>query len=473
MAVLLAFATFAAGWLVSSPSQAAPAPAPAAAQFDRSTPDDVINYLNQISGSRVISGVHNKEPLSNPSHYTAQAHSITGKWPGLWGGELGFRASDIGNRQTLINQAKTEWANGSLVSLTWHMCRPDVASCEFNGGINGSRLSDNEWRQLITNGTSMNNAYKSRLDAVVPYLQQLEDAGIPVLFRPLHEMNEGWAWWGGRPGTNGSARLFQITRDYLDAKGLDNIVWVWNVKDTNANGGSGGVPGFYPGDNYVDVASLDPWLQTWPGNNWYQALLNVAHGKPISLAEVGAVPTPSQLASQPRWSWFMIWSEFLTSANSPSRLQTTFNNSRVLNQGQFTVPGSGGPGTPATGAITGVGGKCIDVAGGNTTNGTPVQLNDCNGSTAQTWTVATDNTLRALGKCLDVTGQGTTNGTPLQLWDCNGSGAQRWTTETDGHLRNPQSGRYLDAPGGNTANGTRLQIWDRNTNPWQTWHLPT
>ncbi|MFJ5259860.1 RICIN domain-containing protein [Streptomyces sp. NPDC088387] len=127
---------------------------------------------------------------------------------------------------------------------------------------------------------------------------------------------------------------------------------------------------------------------------------------------------------------------------------------------------------PATGPISGVGGKCVDVAGAGTANGTAVQLYSCNGGSAQRWTVGADGTVRALGKCLDVTGQGTSNGTKLQLWDCNNSGAQQWVPEADGHLRNPQSGRYLDVPGGNTANGTRLQIWDRNTNPWQTWHLP-
>nr|WSX75053.1 glycosyl hydrolase [Streptomyces sp. NBC_00899] len=470
-ALLAALPLAGAAWLATSTS---PASATGA-----STPDAVIGYLHQISGNHTVSGVHNKEPLSNPSQYTAQAHTITGKWPGLWGGELGFTATDIANRQTMVNQAKTEWANGSLVNLTWHMCRPDVATCAFDGGINGSSLSDSDWSQLITGGTALNNAYKAKLDTAVPYFQQLKDAGIPVLFRPLHEMNEGWAWWGGRSGPNGSARLFQITHDYLQSKGLSNIIWVWNVKDSDANGGSGGASGFYPGDNYVDVASLDPWVHGFPTSDWYQAIVNVAHGKPVSLAEVGTVPTPSQLAAQPQWTWFMIWADYITSANSASGLQATFNSARVLSQGQFTVPAGGGttppttpPGGSATGPVTGVGGKCVDVAGASSANGSAVQLYDCNGTTAQSWTVGSDGTVRALGKCLDATGQGTVNGTVLQLWDCNGSGAQQWVAESDGHLKNPQSGRYLDVPGGSTANGTRLQIWDRNTNAWQLWHLP-
>ena len=468
-ALLTILAPFAALSLVGTLAPQAAATGPAA-------PADVLAFLHSISGNHVLSGVHNKEPLSNPSQYTAQAHSITGKWPGLWGGELGFTATDIANRQTMINQAKTEWANGSLVNLTWHMCRPDVATCDFSGGINGSSLSNTEWTQLITAGTTLNNDYKAKLDTAVPYLQQLKDAGVPVLFRPLHEMNDGWAWWGGRPGANGSARLYQITHDYLVSKGLTNIIWVWNVKDVS--GGSGSAASYYPGSGYVDVVSLDPWNSGYPTSDWYSAMVNIAAGKPVSLAEVGTVPTPSQLAAQPLWTWFMIWSDYITSANTTAGLQATFNSSRVLSQGQFTItPGSGGGGgggTTPTGPITGPAGKCVDVRSSSSTNGTAVQLYTCNGTSAQQWTVQSDGTIRALGKCLDVAGgtTATANGTLIQLWDCNGQSNQKWSA-SGSELVSASSGRCLDDTGGNTADGTQLQIWDCSGNANQTWHLPS
>ncbi|QFU91314.1 glycosyl hydrolase family 18 protein [Amycolatopsis sp. YIM 10] len=128
--------------------------------------------------------------------------------------------------------------------------------------------------------------------------------------------------------------------------------------------------------------------------------------------------------------------------------------------------GSGGK----TGQITGYGGKCVDVAGAATANGTPIQLWTCNGSAAQQWT-STGGTLRALGKCLDVTSAGTANGTPIQLWDCNGTGAQTWTA-TGGALRNPASGRCLDATGPSSGDGTRLQIWDCAGSGNQLWQIP-
>ncbi|MEU5566241.1 glycosyl hydrolase family 18 protein [Micromonospora musae] len=139
-----------------------------------------------------------------------------------------------------------------------------------------------------------------------------------------------------------------------------------------------------------------------------------------------------------------------------------------------TVMGGGGnpPPTGRTGQITGIGGKCVDVAAANPANGTAVQLYACNGSNAQRWTVGSDGTLRALGKCADVTSAGTTNGTKIQLWDCNGSGAQVWQAQSNGTLRNPQSNKCLDATGNSSADGTRLQIWDCFAGANQRWVLP-
>ncbi|MFF2523461.1 ricin-type beta-trefoil lectin domain protein [Streptomyces liangshanensis] len=125
------------------------------------------------------------------------------------------------------------------------------------------------------------------------------------------------------------------------------------------------------------------------------------------------------------------------------------------------TPPTGDPNPPTggTGRITGLGGKCVDVAAASSANGTAVQLYDCNGSTAQRWTVASDGSLRALGKCLDLTAAGTANGTKAQLYDCNGSGAQKWQKGTGNTLVNPASGKCLDVVDRSTANGARLQIW--------------
>ncbi|MGW2958455.1 ricin-type beta-trefoil lectin domain protein [Streptomyces sp. NPDC001220] len=125
--------------------------------------------------------------------------------------------------------------------------------------------------------------------------------------------------------------------------------------------------------------------------------------------------------------------------------------------------------TAAGVAIKGLAGKCVDVAGANSANGTPVQLYDCNGSAAQQWTVGSDGTVRALGKCLDVTSGGTADGTTVQLYDCNGSAAQKWAVSAAHDIVNPQANKCLDVTGNNSANGTRLQIWTCSGGANQKW----
>ncbi|WP_371554243.1 lectin [Streptomyces longwoodensis] len=145
----------------------------------------------------------------------------------------------------------------------------------------------------------------------------------------------------------------------------------------------------------------------------------------------------------------------------------SFRNIRIDADGGTTPP------VPVPGAVRGVNGKCLDVAGGATGDGTQVQLWTCNGTAAQTWTVGTDGTVRALGKCLDVSGGGAADGTKVQLWTCNGTGAQKWAPQPDGTVRNPQSGKCLDASGGTWNDGTPVHLWTCHTGPNQKWALPS
>ncbi|MBO4253726.1 RICIN domain-containing protein [Streptomyces griseorubiginosus] len=125
--------------------------------------------------------------------------------------------------------------------------------------------------------------------------------------------------------------------------------------------------------------------------------------------------------------------------------------------------------TPTGTAIRGLAGKCVDVAGANPANGTPVQLYDCNGTAAQQWTVGSDGTVRALGKCLDITGNGTADGSTVQLWDCTGGPNQKWTVTGAHDIVNPQANKCLDVTGNDSANGTRLQIWTCTGGANQKW----
>jgi len=159
-----------------------------------------------------------------------------------------------------------------------------------------------------------------------------------------------------------------------------------------------------------------------------------------------------------------------STATSGARTWTSGEVNRFLAQFQTSTttppPSSTPPPTspPPGGSqqIVGVGsGRCVDITGFNTNDGTRLQLFDCTGSWNQQWSL-TNNTFvnPQSGKCLNANGGGTGNGTAVNLWTCNGSGAQRWQVQSNGNIVNTQSGRCLDAIGRGTANGTQLQIHD-------------
>ncbi|MFI5472394.1 ricin-type beta-trefoil lectin domain protein [Streptomyces cacaoi] len=138
----------------------------------------------------------------------------------------------------------------------------------------------------------------------------------------------------------------------------------------------------------------------------------------------------------------------------------------------FTWSGTQSGDASRSGSFVGLAGKCLDVAGGATANGTAIQLYDCNGSAAQRWTVQADGSLQALGKCLDVVGGSTADGTKAQLYDCNGTGAQRWSyNATTGDVVNTAANKCLDVTDNSSANGARGQIWSCTGAANQKWQL--
>lgn len=124
-----------------------------------------------------------------------------------------------------------------------------------------------------------------------------------------------------------------------------------------------------------------------------------------------------------------------------------------------------------TGELHGLQGKCLDVRGPSTANGTPVQIWDCVNVPQQRWTLTPRGEVRGLGgKCLDVRGPSTDNGTPVQLWDCVNVPQQRWTLTSTGELRG-LGGKCLDVRGANSSDGTPVQLWDCAGVPQQRWAL--
>jgi mannan endo-1,4-beta-mannosidase len=286
--------------------------------------DRVLHYLQGISGTKTLSGIHNRHN-TDPDQYTGQIHDVTGKYPAMWSGDFLFEQQDIDARQGMIDQAKTEWSHGAVVGIMYHACPPTQGeSCGWDGGVL-SHLSDAQWSDLVTDGGELNAIWKNRLEIISPFLQQLKDAGVAPLFRPLHEMNQGAFWWGGRPGPNGTRRLFQLTHDYLvGTKGLDNLLWVWDVQDLSWD-----FDQYDPGPGYYDIAALDVYGDGFTQAK-YDAMVEVAGGNLIAIGECARLPRAWELDSQSGWTFFMSWSELTFSDNTGQEIVDVYTSPKVL-----------------------------------------------------------------------------------------------------------------------------------------------
>jgi len=306
-----------------TPSARTPLPKPAAA-----TPKGkLLELLRGLAGAKTLSGQHNREPNSQPSLFTDAIHTTTGSYPALWSADFLFQQENIDARGRMIQEAKQQWGKGAVVHLMWHACPPDHGEpCAWQapGGVL-SHLDDAQWNELVRDGTPLNRAWKSRLDTIARYLKELQDGGVAVLWRPLHEMNQGQFWWGGRPGPQGTARLYQITHDYLERqKGLTNLVWVWDVQDLDWSWAS-----YDPGARSWDVLAMDMYGDGYTTQK-YETLLQLAGGKPIAIGECAKLPAPAELAAQPRWAFFMAWAELVYSSNSEQEIRGLYADPRVI-----------------------------------------------------------------------------------------------------------------------------------------------
>ncbi|MFI5301802.1 MAG: glycoside hydrolase family 26 protein [Polyangiales bacterium] len=305
------------------------APAPTV----RSPRQQVLDTLANQQGKRTLAGQHNKYN-STPSVSTDWITTNTGKTPALWSADFGFGADQVDNRAGMIAEAKKQWSRGAIVQLMYHNCIPtrdELCGWDDIGGATPQHLSDSDWTALVTDGTDLNNAWKSRLDALSVFFADLQGAGIAPLFRPLHEMNQPVFWWAGRSGAEGTRKLYQLTHDYLvKTKGFDNIIWVWDLQDFSTL--SDDVTGYDPGPDYYDLAALD--VYDGPYDSWKHDTMRAAAGaKPIAIGECETPPTSALLATQQDWVFFMLWPDFLD--ENASTLPALYGASNVVTEDQM------------------------------------------------------------------------------------------------------------------------------------------
>lgn len=220
-----------------------------------------------------------------------------------------------------ITPVKTAWEAGNIIQIGWHWTVPSV---EGETDLNNYSYTTRKFgvENALTGGTWQNTLINEQIKKLAGYLSLLQDAGIPVLFRPLHEAAGDYTWgawfWWGYEGSDACVRLWKYLRDALqDTYHLNNLIWVWTVQ-TRDGGRVCDDPdkarAWYPGDDYVDVVGADLYESKWTSqSSSFRYVNNAVRGKKmVALCEFGnLLDFPLAHSESAPWLYMMNWSNFV------------------------------------------------------------------------------------------------------------------------------------------------------------------
>ena len=272
---------------------------------------ELLAYLYETAGKKIITGQHTQ---TNPMEEITYIHEKTGAYPKLQGFELLSYSPNINyadaseacltevkeNQGTMDTAIKWAKETDGIVSICFHWFSPV-------GGRDKSFYSEHtefDPEQVLVEGTKEQEAFYQDLDVIAGQLARFQQENIPVLWRPFHEVEGTWFWWG-RKGGKVAAELYKLMFDYyVNQKHLDNLLWVWSCPTKEG----------YPGDAYVDVVSWDIYLPEYEATDYqkqYEELIaNTSRNKVAALTEVGYNPDVKKLEqSQTPWAYYMTWSK--------------------------------------------------------------------------------------------------------------------------------------------------------------------
>jgi len=262
-------------------------------------------YLKATWQTGCLTGQMESTWMGSPDYEMLYLQNNTGKLPAIRG--LDFMHNDF---RGVAKRAEEWWEKGGIPHICWH------TGSDFASGYNESKDHNLNWETALTPGTEDYAKLLKAMDRAVPYLQQLEDAGVPVLWRPFHELDGGWFWWS-KGGSESFVKLWQLMYSrYTDYWGLDNLIWLLGY-----SGNGGNMAAWYPGDDYVDLIGADSYTAGANGNLYREVAALAPEGMPIVFHECGTVPTEAQMteAAAP-WLMFMVWhTDWLTDANNNTK----------------------------------------------------------------------------------------------------------------------------------------------------------
>ncbi|HEX8234970.1 MAG TPA: glycosyl hydrolase [Abditibacteriaceae bacterium] len=302
----------------------------------------LMSYLVDLYGEKTLSGQYQQRD-------TDYIRTTTGKTPAVMGGDLiEYSPTRVSNSSKPANYTENiigNARNGQIVTMLWHWNAPaDLINNERHVNERGQTINALWWRGFYTDASTFDlqkaladpqsKNYKlllSDIDTIAVELKKFAAADIPVLWRPLHEAEGGWFWWGAK-GPEPFKQLWKLMYDRLtNHHQLHNLIWVYS---------SGTKPEWYPGDRYVDIVGIDQYpadVRDPLSSVWEE--LKKQHGgrKLLALTEIGGVPDVERMRRYGvRWSFFVSWVNDLGPKKmSNDALSQIYRSDAVLTQDEL------------------------------------------------------------------------------------------------------------------------------------------
>jgi mannan endo-1,4-beta-mannosidase len=297
----------------------------------------LMSYLTSIYGTKTLSGQQheNSKNLSFPvSNYLAKSGGLL---PAIRATDLiEYSPSRLQHGANPRNESEETiaWAQktGGVVTMSWHWNAPtdliNTSGKEWWRGFYTDSTTFDLQAALANPGSPKYNLLLSDIDAIAVQLKKFQTAGVPVIWRPLHEAQGGWFWWGAK-GAEPFKQLWGLMHDRLtNYHDLHNLIWEFTSSSAEGNWLD-----WYPGDDQVDMIGLDVYTSAGASmsGQWYDVLSQYNGKKLIALSETGTLPNPA--VTDPLgidWSYFSPWNGTFVDAFTPTELQNALNADKVL-----------------------------------------------------------------------------------------------------------------------------------------------
>ena len=278
------------------------------------------DYICKTYKNNIISGQQESTWMGSDQYEFDYIYKNTGKYPAIRG--LDYMNDDFNG----VNKRAAEWhEKGGIVTICWH------CGCDFSGSWSESMNTEiKDWDKALKKGTAEYETLIKGMDKAAAALKKLKDQNIPVLWRPFHEFDGAWFWWG-KGGEENFKKLWIMMYDrYTNYWGLNNLIWVLGFSGNGKNYSS-----WYPGDKYVDIIGADSYNGGAQKTLYDKAKAVTSTYKPMCFHECGTNPTVDEL-KKVGWTWFMTWhTDYITSQNTVSALKALYNSDYVITKDEL------------------------------------------------------------------------------------------------------------------------------------------